>query len=330
LVLGYHGELQTESGAFPGNDRWKDNPYNVANGGPCETPADFFTNDEAKALYKQRLRLLVARIAGHPHLLAWEFWNEIDHIERRGPVPGDALVAWHEELASYLRSIDPYDHPLTTSISVKAPAGMWELEDLDLVMLHPYGMTDKLTTLLTKTNASYGKPVIAGEFSYSWKPANPGEEADFERELRLGLWRGLMSPTPVLPMTWWWEFHDARDNWRYFQPVSSFSQQMTALNDTKWRALELETANDDIECYGIAVGASRFLWLRNRGESTAANVSIAIRSEASDGYAIRQFNTLTGDAIRDGGARLQVVEGVLTLSVPSLSGGQDTSFVLSR
>ena len=63
LVLGYHGELQTVSGSFPNNDRWKENPYNVVNGGPCETPADFFTNEQAKALYKKRLKMLVARVA---------------------------------------------------------------------------------------------------------------------------------------------------------------------------------------------------------------------------------------------------------------------------
>lgn len=324
LVLGYHGELQTESGAFPGNDRWKENPYNVVNGGPCETPADFFTNDEAKALYKQRLRLLVARIACHPHLLAWEFWNEIDHIERRGPVPGEAIVAWHQEMTDYLRQIDPYDHPITTSISVNAPDGLWEIDDLDLIMLHPYGRTDKFPTLLSTTTDRYRKPTIAGEFSYSWKPAKKSEEKDFKRELRLGLWRGLMSPTPVLPMTWWWEYHDSRSDWKYYQPVAKCSSKMTALNNSDWAPIELDIGGDSVEGHGIRVGSRMFLWLYNRSETTASNVRILVRDVPSGEYTATTLSTITGEVVHKESVLRNSDGGAIAVTVPLLQGHQDT------
>ncbi len=57
---------------------WHTNPYNAANGGPAATPADCFRNEEAKRLYRQRLRYTVARWGYSPSLFVWEFWNEWD------------------------------------------------------------------------------------------------------------------------------------------------------------------------------------------------------------------------------------------------------------
>lgn len=330
LVLGYHGELQTVSGSFPNNDRWKENPYNVVNGGPCETPAEFFTSERAKAIYKQRLRMLVARVACQTHLLAWEFWNEIDHIERRGPVPGEAIVAWHQEMADYLRRLDVYDHPITTSISVKAPTGLWEIDNIDLIMLHPYGVTDKFKSLLTDTNQRYGKPAIAEEFSYSWKPAEKHEVQDFERELRLGLWRGLMSPTPVLPMTWWWEFHDSRDDWRYFRAIAQFSERMIQVDDSTWRPVRLKTNIESVECHGIVMGGSIFLWLRNNGDSAVSDIALEIYGVPLDSYQVKQFDTYTGNLMENSKFSLRADAKALILTLASLGQQSDTAFVLSR
>jgi hypothetical protein len=55
LCLEYHGMLQTQPDQFGGNNGWKDNPYNTANGGPCATPNDFFTSITARDIYKKRL-----------------------------------------------------------------------------------------------------------------------------------------------------------------------------------------------------------------------------------------------------------------------------------
>lgn len=39
---------------------WQGNPFNAANGGPCKTPADWFTSPVVRELYKKRLRYTVA------------------------------------------------------------------------------------------------------------------------------------------------------------------------------------------------------------------------------------------------------------------------------
>lgn len=327
LVLGYHGELQTESGYFANNDRWKDNPYNAANGGPCKTPADFFTSEEAKALYKQRLRMLAARVACHPNLLAWEFWNEVDHFQRRGPVPGRAITEWHAEMADYLHRLDVYGRPITTSISVEAPRGLWEDEGIDFISLHPYGKTDKFVRLLSEANARYNKPAVAAEFSYSWKPVQKGEAKLFERELRLGLWRGLMSPTPILPMTWWWEFHDSRDDWRQLLPVAAFSRRMTLLDCEMWRPLAVKADHIQVEANAVTLGDTVFLWVYNSSSDPIKDCSVRFKERAAKNYQVEYLNS-TGDFEKIAKAGVGADGEDLVLIIPLLSSGRDAAYVL--
>jgi hypothetical protein len=49
LSIQNHGPFSLTS-----NPEWNDNPYNAANGGPLQSPRDFFTSDEAQQLFKRR------------------------------------------------------------------------------------------------------------------------------------------------------------------------------------------------------------------------------------------------------------------------------------
>src|SRR5581483_11424822 len=95
LCLQPHGDLST---AF--NSNWAQNPYNQANGGPLESPQQFFTQPDAKRLFKQRLRYIVGRYGAYPQLLAWELFNEVDLTLEMDPL---VLSMWHQEMAQYLR-----------------------------------------------------------------------------------------------------------------------------------------------------------------------------------------------------------------------------------
>ena len=124
LCLGYHGELADRQLYF-GEQAWDKNPYNRKNGGPCDKPADFWTNPEAKRLYKQRLRYLIARYAHSPNVLAFEIWNEVH-------APAD----WVKEMAQFVRSVDIYGHLLTTTYGDDA---VWQLPEMDFAQTHWYG-----------------------------------------------------------------------------------------------------------------------------------------------------------------------------------------------
>ncbi|MBC7287599.1 MAG: DUF5060 domain-containing protein, partial [Armatimonadetes bacterium] len=144
---------------------WPNNPYNASLGGPCEKPSDFFASPAAKALYKKRLRYLVARYGWSTRILCWEFGNE---FEGWPDTPPDVLLAWHREMSDYLRSIDPYKHLITTSFWT--PAGrqeIWELDSIDIVQTHHYAnvkvdMARLVAADCAEKYKKYRKPHIYG------------------------------------------------------------------------------------------------------------------------------------------------------------------------
>ena len=95
LSIGTYGELK--DGGFFNEGSWVSNPYNARNGGPCASPDDFWTDERARTLYKQRLRYILARWGHSPQVFAWEFWNEVQ--------PTPAVEAWTSEMAAFLKEL---------------------------------------------------------------------------------------------------------------------------------------------------------------------------------------------------------------------------------
>jgi len=56
LVLLNHGAFSATV-----DPEWDANPYNSANGGPCDTPQCFATDPQAKQYFQRRLRYIAAR-----------------------------------------------------------------------------------------------------------------------------------------------------------------------------------------------------------------------------------------------------------------------------
>src|SRR5262249_40435994 len=81
---------------------WANNPYNIANGGPVKTWAEFFSSVSAMDKYKNKLRYVVARWGYSTHIAAWEFFNEIDNgVFTRNDsivIPHSAVTHWHDEM----------------------------------------------------------------------------------------------------------------------------------------------------------------------------------------------------------------------------------------
>src|SRR6201999_2751277 len=77
LVVNDHGQVRSLDGG-----RWLENPYNALNGGPVPSdhPEQFFTNAQARELFKHRLRYLVARYGAYRNVLAWELFNEVQFV----------------------------------------------------------------------------------------------------------------------------------------------------------------------------------------------------------------------------------------------------------
>lgn len=112
MVLQHHGQYSSRV-----NPNWDTNPWNAANpGGFLQRPTEFFSSAEAIRLTKQKYRYIVARWGCSPAVLAWELFNEVHWTDPVRIDHEEALVArWHDEMAAWIRSLDVYQHLVTTS-----------------------------------------------------------------------------------------------------------------------------------------------------------------------------------------------------------------------
>ncbi len=219
---------------------WERNPFNAKNGGPCKTPRDWFTGEEARRYYRNRLRYTVARWGYSPNVLCWEFGNE---MEGWADSPDEVKFPWHREMADYLRSIDPFRHLITTSFwSKTGPEQYWELDNIDIVQTHCYTNHDGNTAEDVRGYClhqweRFAKPHIFGEFGIR----SHSTTADKDPEgwaLHNSMWAGMTSFAAGGPMPWWHErYIDKLDLYFHFTALANFSDDLP-LGTARWTMLE--------------------------------------------------------------------------------------------
>jgi hypothetical protein len=223
----------------PPHAMWAQCPYNAAHGGPLAEPQEFFTNPAAKALFKNRLRYIVARWGHQPAVLSWEFWNEVNIIETY--VSAD-VAAWHQEMARTLRSLDPYAHLITTSwASAEGDAATDGLPEMDYIQSHQYGARDPAAYMaricIEKANR-YRKPHYFGEYGTGTEAQGTTDDKP-GIHLHNGLWSGLMSNAAGTGMLWWWDnYVDPLDLYHHFRPIAEFVRGLP-LNTTDFRPVSV-------------------------------------------------------------------------------------------
>lgn len=225
LAFDHHGMFQVENQNWGGsNNFWKTNPYNQLLGGPCATPNDFFTDAKAQALYQKRLRYLIARYGYSPHLLAWQFFNEIDNVYApRQSLKGPDVAAWHGVMGKWLHAHDPYHHLVTTSLTGGSDRPeIWTLPEMDFAVYHSYADPSPAKTIAAVSDdfiQRYQKPVMVGEFGVSardWAIASDPHLRGF----RQAIWGSALSGTVGTAMSWWWEEIHADSAYPLYQSLS--------------------------------------------------------------------------------------------------------------
>jgi len=333
LTLLNHGQFNTSV-----NPEWDQNPYNAANGGPCDTPQCFATDPEAIRYWEQRVRYIVARWGYSPNIMTWEWWNEINWT----PLAGEPILApWMERNSALIRELDPYDHLLTHSGSPVAAAGVWE--PLDFTQDHFYDRDDFPRTFLNANEewqeAYPEKPFLAGEFGR----ASEALSYDLEGlELHLGIWSAPMTGAAGTAMTWWWDTYvHPNDLWeRLFKGVSTFfaGEDLAAY---RWQRPEAEFAERTrARIFGLQSADAALLWIVSRDYSTQylesaylANLRNKVEDpfdiefplvepaplllstmQAGD-YSVAIYDPLSGEILST--QTVSAVEGVLTLTLPA-------------
>lgn len=238
LCFDYHGMFETRPDYWGSNDNWKNHPYNTVHGGPCANQNAFFTEPAAQRLYQKRLRYLIARYGYSAHLLAWQFFNEIDNVYRYLK-PSD-VAAWHAAMGDWLKAQDPWKHLVTTSLtgSSERPE-IWRLPQMEFAMYHSYAQADPAATLPGITHRfleRYAKPMMIGEFGTDWRGWRREQDPHL-RGWRQGLWAGALSGSVGTSMSWWWESIHSEQLYPTFRAMHDFLTP-TGWGQGQWEILE--------------------------------------------------------------------------------------------
>jgi len=271
LTLQNHGPFSTSA-----NSQWAENPYNEANGGPLATAAEFWTNPTARNLFKRRLRYVVARWGYSTALLAWELWNEADLADG---YQTEACLAWHREMADYLRSIDPQEHLVTTSFAVFVfDPRVWREAGLDLTQLHFYSVTDttNLGPNLAQDVAIFTSdrfdvaplPVLFAELGVDAR--GPAETVDADPEgigVHDGLFAGAVSGGIGTAMPWWWDNVIDVEPERYYPMFGAVARFVDGVRFDRERFAELEGASTSaarpLVTYGLQGPRRALVWVKD-------------------------------------------------------------------
>ena len=308
---------------------WERNRYNVKNGGPAKDQIDFFASAECRRMYKNKFRFLIARYAYSPAIGCWEFFNEVDNAMYNGSVqiPQDVVMDWHREMSEYIKATDPYNHLVTTSISHRDVAGMNSIPTMDFNQKHIYCNTDKIPATIREYETLYGKPYVIGEEGYHWdwnldfNTMVPGLIHDY----KYALWLGMFSPTPILPMSWWWEFFEYHGTYDYIAIVSKMSRMMMEAADGDFSCVDC-AGSAESTALAVRAGKKIFVYIHNNNDSDfTAGYSISV---PEGGYAIECFDTKTGQTSALGGASSNDLD-LLYLPKANLGPMEDVIYIVS-
>jgi hypothetical protein len=273
MVLFNHGSFSTKT-----DPNWGDHPWNAAKGGFLKDAADFFTDAEAKRRTKLWLRYAVARYAHSPSLMAWELFNEVEWTDAYRNGRQKDVADWHTEMATYIRSIDPYEHLITTSsITDDAP---W------MGYLQPHTYSETLVQTIQAMKPPASKPLFYGEFG----PAK--FDAAKERSvLRDGIYGSMLSNQSGVAAYWYWDrVHELRlyDEFRNAAKVIALSGRAT-----RDKAHPVTVTLSKKEGNVLAIG--EIDWLLARVTGVTGDMSLTIPSLAAGSYELRVIDLESGE-----------------------------------
>lgn len=230
LCLEFHGMFQIDNPHWGGSGNWwTRNPYHRNNGGPGVHPNDFFTDARARDLYRKRLRYLIARYSANTHLLAWQFFNEIDNVYAPHLLQAANVAAWHGEMGRWLKQNDPHGHLVTTSLTGGSDRPeIWSLPEMDFAVYHSYGDPAPAKWLARLTDdymRRYGKPALVGEYGVDWRGWGGRTTDPHLRAQRQALWGSALAGGAGVALSWWWEEIHADNVYPIYRALTSILAQ---------------------------------------------------------------------------------------------------------
>lgn len=215
---------------------WENTPHNMDNGGPLRIWTEFWTNPDVDRTFRAKLRYLVARYGAYSNVFAWEFWNEVDLTRDFNTV---TVRDWHQRMAAELHRLDPYDHPISTSLS--NTMGNRDLElipELDFFQTHHYGSPDLAGTVAGQQfRKIWGRPHLVGEIGADGGGPRAADDPT-GMQIHDTQWASIATGVAGTASPWWWDNYIApRNLYPLFGSVARF------VKDIDWPGEAFQFAN---------------------------------------------------------------------------------------
>ena len=322
LVIDNHGKASTWC-----DPEWEDNPYNQLNGGFLAGPQEFFRNPVAKAIYKKKLRYIIARWGYSTRVAGLELWSEVDLVGDSYSFHSDDATAapkvqWHDEVTRYLDQLDPWSHIVTTHFSTsygRIKPSIVSLPGIDYVTTDAYRGSGKsiigLVLASAKAFNAYGKPGLVTE--YGGSPFG-SRIPNLRSDLHHGLWSTYMTHTAGTPLLWWFQFIESDDLYWNFKALAAYHAGEERRGEGLVPgAVTFAKAPDGLDALALQNPTKAYVWVY----ATAAALQMPTRDKAPvhKGVAIQ----LKG--FQDGAYRVEVwdtCKGAVaaTLKLPAKGG----------
>ena len=250
-------------------DNWPINPFHTFIPS-ISRPCDFFSDPTAIRIVKNLIRYIVSRWGYATNIMAWEFWNEVNQMEKdetyfcpsskscdlsqyceSEPFRED-VIDWHRIMSQYLRDIDPFHHLITTSFALSLDSNadnvdflkrVYAFDAIDIAQSHRYKDADNasdnfqndLFSIMRKTHDITGKPSFVGEFGFSHFGSSHWHKDPWGIEYHNSLWSSSFSGAIGAASLWWWQYvfkNPTTKIYTYSSPVYRFLNALPPLSNS--------------------------------------------------------------------------------------------------
>jgi len=203
------------------NPAWSKNPWNDYNGGFLKKPEEFFSDMIAVKLTKNKYRYIIARWGYSPAVMAWELFNEVQFTDAYDSDSGkQSIIQWHNEMADYIKSLDPQNHLVTTSSILELD--MWKKMDYYQPHLYARDMVSSVNEFSEFKKGKPDKPIFYGEIGpHHMNLKDKKDEFLYTRSMT---WAGLMSDGAGMAQQWDGKAIYQYGNEKLFTPVTGFAR----------------------------------------------------------------------------------------------------------
>ncbi len=157
-----------------------------------------------------------------------------------------AVIKWKSEMAKALRKLDPYEHPISSSLwTTEGWSELWKLPEMDFVQSHYYANAEKdmaeevIKICSQKRNEYPDKLHLFAEYGILSGSGTRENDPD-GIHLHNGNWASLMSGCASVPISWWHESYiDPQGLYKVYKGIANFVAEEKDIAKNAWKPLEL-------------------------------------------------------------------------------------------